>query len=278
MLLTTLGLVALASASGQSSQDTSGAAAIEDVEIMRRLLVEAIDDANKSSVNVQLGELSPDSTPYFGQGFLGGTTLTTLLGSSGSVSHSRGFKAPRVGVLFSLDVQVAAKEVEKKAEEEGEQRPDDEWERIKREVATGKPERPGADPMTAGGTLLDTFRRAQTRAWTLDSTAIDSVVDAVLATLAHHGARIRDLDADETITVALHLYAQQGVSVPYQIALGDGEPAPEKAGWTRLLSTYGSAYAPPQRVVIQVRAGDLSTSANGGGLDRLKRTAMIYRY
>jgi hypothetical protein len=276
LTLTLTALLALVAAQDEPRPRTTDSAP-EDVEIMRRLLVEAIDKTRTTGVRWRVdtplrvgGELSVVS----------GLTLSPDGSGGGVVTHSRGFQAPGLGALFSIDAQVPTVQAgapESTADDSPEK--DDAWERVKRQIQTGRKEADETDPLLGtihdrSALLLTTLGRANQRAWTLDPEAMQAVTDAVLETLATHGKRIRELKDRDSITVAIHFTPTN--TTPY-ISGTHVDSDDASALWGNWVSIYGASQAPAQRVVIQIPFGDLQ-ALNGGGAGQLRRTAGIHRY
>jgi len=249
----------------------------EDVEIMRRLLVEAIDQTRTAGVR-WLVDTSLNANSELS--LLSGLTLSTSGAGGSVVTHSRGFQAPGLGALFSIDAQVPTVQADApEMTDDPEPDRDDAWERVKRQLQTGRKETDETDPLLGtihdrSALLLTTLGRANQRAWTLDPEAMQAVTDAVLETLATHGRRIRDLKDRDPITVAIH-FTPTNTTPFISGTLVDADDG--TAPWSNWVDIYGASQAPPQRVVIQIPFGDLQ-ALNGGGGDQLHRTASIHRY
>jgi len=265
-------VAAVASFGAFVPQDSTTEQAAEDVEIMRRLLVRAIDATAP-------GKEEPGKVGFLTGGLTGTAPITGPLtgpltsfyrfSSSSVVTHSRGFHAPGTGAIFAIDAQVPLVAVEPyAADEEEEERADDDWDRVRREVRTGKTE-------TEGSVFKVQFRGAPTK-WQLDPDAIEDIERAVLETLARHGGRIAGLDEAEDITVALYLH--QGATVSetgvfgYAFDVGSDDEDDGETAWTTLVGRT----APAQRLILRARVGDVRRAGKDGR--ELRERALVSRY
>lgn len=261
-------VAAVVSSGAIALEDSTTEQAAEDVEIMRRLLVHAIDETapagdEPGKVRFLTGGLAE------GQPITGPLTSFYSFSNASVVTHSRGFHVPGTGAIFAIDARVPVVAVEPyTAKEDGEERADDDWERIRREVRTGKTE-------TQAGAFKVQFRGTPTK-WELDPDAIDDIERAVLQTLARHGGRIAALDEAEDITVALYLH--QGTTVSetgvfgYAFNVGSDDEDDDETAWT----TLAGRTAPAQRLILRVRVADLLRAGKDGR--ELRERAFVSRY
>lgn len=264
-------VAAVASFGAFAPEDSTTEQAAEDVEIMRRLLVHAIDETapdgeEPGKVRFLTGGLAE------GQPITGPLTSFYSFSSASVVTHSRGFHVPGTGAIFAIDARVPVVAVEPyAAKEDDQEQGDDDWERIRREVRTGKTETRGG----AFGAFKVQFRGTPTK-WELDPDAIEDIERAVLETLARHGGRIAALDEAEDITVALYLH--QGTTVSetgvfgYAFNVGSDDEDDEETAWT----TMAGRTAPAQRLILRVRVADLLRAGKDGR--ELRERAFVSRY
>lgn len=286
MLLTSL-LAAAALYGGPTPvlapQNTSKETA-EGVEILRRILVESLDKAfaTETKEDQVLLHTSPQ-----GQRFPG--LVTKLWASADTVEHARAFHLPEVGLFFALDVSlpVVARE-EKPAPGAAPAAPDDEWERMRREMQGDLPE----------GVRAFTFQRLRvgTAAAEIDPQAIEKLIDLVLQMVARHANRIEGLGTNDTATFTLRLTGKsrtlfedfapeeggqgvgeglrQGLPLPARPIGEAGEALPSGSYSAFVLSTGHDVRE--QNLVIRVPLGDLAALAESPA--RLRQRAQINLY
>ncbi len=279
MILTTL--LAAASLCGspalvQVRPNTSETTA-EGAEILRRILVDALDDTLTRREDEREGGATRIKQLH------GLGVVTTLWANGETVQHSRVFHLPDVGLFFALDaaLPVVSKEQEKPALDKTDKTRDDEWERARRELR--------GDWVGGEGNLF--LRRFQQgKEGEIDPQAIEQVIEQVLKTLARHAARVEGLAQKETITVALRLSGRSHTlwSGAESGAGGNDEGDGEARVWTseaegelaRGMHSFvlaGSTSAREQNLVIRVALADLAGFAEGG-LEPLRQRAQINRY
>jgi hypothetical protein len=252
-----------------TSEDTA-----EGAEILRRILVDALDDA------FARGDEGDKALRFRQLDNLG--VVTGLWADRGTVQHSRVFLLPEVGLFFSLDaaLPVVSREAEKGAADRSERAKDDEWERARRAVRGGGE--------GEGHVYLLHDRKIKDRE--IDPKAIDQTIDLVLRTVARHAARIEGLAPKETLTVALRL-SGRGNTVwrrsGFEFDDGDdeGELGPraevEREQGDPGMYAYGliagGSSAREQNLVIRIALADLAGYAEGS-LEALRQRAQINRY
>jgi len=191
----------------------------EDVEVMRRILVESLRDHYEAMATVDAPEaaalqqrktaLEQDLSVAAREGYLlthpgisgPNSVLARYRAVAGQVAHAdefraQGFCIPGSGVFFTLDVAVPLKMVKEPAPND-ENASTDAWEAAKRAVQQGAP----LAPRTAG---------AKPERWVMDPDATAGVIDAILDAIAEHGWRIEQLRPSEVITVAVRFTAPGG--------------------------------------------------------------------
>lgn len=272
MILTTLLAAAglCASPTPVQTRPVTSVDTAEGAEILRRILVAALDDA---FAHKEDGEESTTSFRELDR--LG--VVTNLWAHRETVQHARVFHLPEVGLFFALDaaLPVVSKEPKKDKQAKGDKAKDDEWERARRELRGD-----------FGGEIgMQVLRSRSAKATEIDPRAIDQVLDLVLKTAARHAARIEGLAPQETITVALRLSGRghtlwsgaepegEGDAHAWTSEAGD-EPA--QSAFSFVLAAGGSS-AREQSLVIRIALADLAGFAEGG-IERLRQRAEINRY
>lgn len=273
MILTTL-LAAASLCAGPAQlplQTTTSEDTAEGAEILRRIVVDVLDDA--------FDRRQEDSTTKVERLERLGV-VTTLWAHRETVQHSRVFHLPGAGLFFALDVAlpVVSREADDGQPERSKEVRDDEWERARRELRGGG---------EAGIHMLGTRKLEKSE---IDPKAIDQVVDHVLRTIARHAVRIEGLAPQESITLALRLSGRANTVWSDLEGKGDddGEGVGEAHAWTS--EAYeelgrgafnfvlaGSSSAREQTLVIRVALADLA-GAGEGSLERLRQRAQINRY
>jgi hypothetical protein len=262
----------------------------EGVEILRRILVEALDKEFLEKGQHEQSIVGPDGRSLRG-------IATTLWLSGDTVQNSRAFHMPEVGLFLSLDASLPV--VEKKAPKDpgkGQGNTGDEWERFRRAVR--------GDSSTDGPFR---FRIAEVSPeGEIDPQAIERVTDLVLRTLARHASRIEGLAAGETITVGLRLSGRSqswlhdfrtdengaftfGLRGALREDLGDTnedrankdeEKGSEDVARHGLFSAYvlgAGDGVRSQNLVIRIALADLVSQPEASA-DRLRQRAAINRY
>jgi len=281
MILTTL-LAAAALLNGTQQQaltrtapaavatNTSEATA-EGTEILRRILVESLDDAltDRDDHVAARKELREHLGP-----------VTRLWSDSRTVQHSRAFHVPEAGLFLALDVSlpVVSRDAAAKDDKDGknEKPTDDEWERMQREVR---------GQSTTDGFVFRKLRLQTPVDAEIDPKAIENVIDVVLKTLARHATRVEGLGSRDTVTVALrlggrsHNFLQNFEGGPGALSLG--ENGDEKGDDdSRTFSAYviaSSQDVREQNLTVRIALSDLAGMADAGA-DKLRQRAQVNLY
>ncbi len=240
----------------------------EDVEILRRLLVQALEPERSGTL------FDPDTGALSLMGLTASQSVVTYYAGSQRAGRSRGFRVPGNGVFYSFDLELpVALEQEAASREGSTAAQDDDWERTRREVRGGTSE----DTRAVYQIYFDAALRAGSQGrWGIDPKAREEAVDAVLRILAKHGSRLRGIAPGETIVVALFIEGSSGAS-PRLTRTGRAQEQTAKDG-TSALTNLLAQQAPPEHLVIQVPFDALRGSTNGAGLEELRRRASIDRY
>lgn len=282
MILTTL--LAAASLCGSPAQvqarPSTSENTAEGAEILRRILVDALDDAfsHKEKVDAKDRDESTRIQQLHGLG-----VVTKLWADGETVQHSRVFHMPDVGLFFALDaaLPVVSKERDEREPDKGSKSKDDEWERARRELR---------GDFVGGEDGVFLRRYGEAKETEIDPKAIEQVIEQVLRTLARHAARIEGLTQRETFTVALRIsgrsrtiWSRSG-SEGFEFEEGEGEARvwstdeegelPSRA-FSFVLAGGGSARE--QNLVIRISLADLADYAEGGP-ESLRQRAQINRY
>ena len=235
-----------------------------DIEILRRLLIQAVDQTSPEDDGVEVRSSWPNtlSTSAARQAF----NYSFFTNKAGRVAHSvgyaRGFHMPGLGAVYHMDVTLPVVEVEPPRESESEEDyADDVWRQMEREVQGGD------QSNTAYSSLLFAVRDANQKHYAIDEDAIEEVRDAVIATVARHGRRIEVLRQDEDIVVSLRITPGHAPMV-YTSTNDD-----EEEGNVSWLTGYAALSAEPVNVVIRLPRVDLD-----GDPDAARRRATVHRY
>lgn len=263
--------VPLQTAAGSAPAAQTSPATAEGLEILRRVLADALDGAFE-------GERGREQVLFNAPGTPGVDGLvTTLWAGHQTVQHARAFHLPGAGAFFALDVSLPV--VKKAAEEPGSDQPqDDEWERARRELRGSGPGYRVRGLLQVPGQVVGE----------IDPKAIEQTTDLVLRTLARHVGRIEGLGAHESVTVALRLSGRDRSWLhewthdePQTLELEpDGGRGEGARAQTRAFSAYVMATGQDvreQNLVLQVALSDLTRAASAAPED-LRRLARINRY
>lgn len=179
-----------------------------------------------------------------------------------STSNTRGFRIPGQGAIFTLDVSVPAKPVETTDEVEEEKADaDDDWEQASNE-ASG---RPANAYKLYSQLLLSTGEKLKQTVLVIEPEAVDAVINAVVKSVASHGLKIKGLDDDDSIVVAMQLEGNRIIG-------SSGET-------NRLFFTSTSSGSARQRVIIEIDCSVLGRYADGRiDLDAVRSRAKITTY
>jgi hypothetical protein len=232
--------------------------AAEDVEILRRLLVDALEPGRAGQPALAKAQ---------------GLELFAVDHSIGDffylrerVSSARGFHLPGSGVFYSIDLSLPTRAVSGSEPGASAATRDDEWERARREVQSGT-------EGEARSWLLATTQDATSppRRFVIDERARNEAVDAVLGTLVKHAARVRGLSVGDDVVVALYIEAAPG-------AIDSQDPQAEKMpdGTILLSSLMAARHAAAEHVVIRVPLERLR--APDATLAEIRSAAQIHHY
>jgi hypothetical protein len=245
---------------------------------MRRLLVQAVEEELRSRRPRSAAGAS-ETTAYT-------ALLAGQLATSGAVTHSVGFRMPGGGVLVTLDVQVpvrAGRARERDGEDAADDDDRDDWEATRRAVRGQEPTSEAGEPLRQRRALalVDSAGMARWGRWTLDADAMDDARDALLSTLARHGARIEGLGR-EGVTVAVRFSARGafGAESFYWPLVLDGQ-RDDKVGndWATWYLQHGQVDVSEQRLVARLSAADLADFAERApGVEEIARRVALERH
>jgi hypothetical protein len=250
----------------QTSSETA-----EGVEILRRILIEALDKAFAKAPEHEKALL-------FDQGAHVNGLVTRLWAGGQTVQHARAFHMPGAGLFFALDLSlpVVRKDPGVATTDEPE---DDEWERARRDLrGTFGPE----------GLALQRIQVRSEEAGEIDPKAIDQATDLVLRSLARHLGRIEGLSPNEVVTVALRLSGDgrnwfHGLSEDEPTEYDDRRPAQHDEAKKSRSMAYSAfilstgAEVREQNLVLQIAVADLLRSDSATS-EELRRAARLNRY
>lgn len=223
-------------------------------------------------------------------------------------SHTRGFYAKGVGVLFTTEVSTPGRLVEVKqdsSQQESKAPKDDAWEQAKLEAQGHH-----------AGAIIQELRlrdaRSGGKVWEIDSEYVNDAIDGVLEAVATHGSRIVDLPEGESIIVAMRFEGDQmnysrfapmamaysGDLLAAQLAaeelaaaeVAEAPPAPDasdpvavaapSSGYTFWSSDWSSTWRNKQlQVVVQVPKSAITQFGSGAiSLDGVRQRATITQY
>ncbi len=194
-------------------------------------------------------------------------------------SHTRGFYAQGIGVVFSSEVQTPVSEVEGEAAAKAAREPD-EWSAAADAVRGG-----GAGGSGRASRYWDAVTTAQSAEgddlvlWAIDPEFVEAAISSVLTMVGKHGLKIEALPGDESIVVGLKLEPHRPSS-SYVVG-GSEEPAAELAYlWANRLQHSGARRAAPKHLVIQISKRSLERLGAGDEVDvaALRREARITMY
>lgn len=248
-------------------QGTSEATA-EGTEILRRILVDALDQTFEGAEQVRTRQ----------RGLQVHGLVTTLFASDTTVQNSRAFHVPEAGLFFALDVSLPLVKRQGGSEPAPSDQPtDDEWERMRGEVRG----------QNAESGVFRRLRLATPVALDIDPNAVDQVVDTVLRTLARHAPRVEGLAPRDTFTVALRLSGRHRTLTQTLDTTQGGEFTlgfePEELtppGKPESISAFVFATGEDvreQNLTIRIALADLTGLADAGP-DKLRARAQVNRY
>ena len=224
----------------------------EDVEIMRRVLVKAINERPGASIRV-----APESLPtVFGVYSAQADLLTT---SGTGVTHSRAFHVPGAGAVFTLDVDVPVRQVLRTPETDEAEDSDSAWDEARDELH-GRARTPEG--------WFDAVQLPKLAELEIDAEHVDEIQDTILDTLTRFASRIRGLGSSEHLTVVVHLEATNNIAN----FVGNEE------GTSDLFYVGGFAGKPvgAQRLVLRVSLRNVTGRID----DRVdvRRGSVVHRY
>ncbi len=193
-------------------------------------------------------------------------------------SHTRGFYAEGIGVVFSSEVQTPVSEVEGEAAAKAAREPD-EWSAAADEV------RGGAGGSGRASRYWDAVTTAQSAdsddlvLWAIDPEFVEAAIGSVLTMLGKHGLKIEALPGDESIVVGLKL-EPHGPSSSYSVGVSGVAAAELAYLLANQLQHSGARRAAPKHLVIQISKRSLERFGAGDEVDvaALRREARITMY
>ncbi len=192
-------------------------------------------------------------------------------------SHTRGFYAEGIGVVFSSEVQTPVSEVEGEAATKAAREPD-EWSAAADEV------RGGAGGSGRASRYWDAVTTAQSAdsddlvLWAIDPEFVEAAIGSVLTMLGKHGLKIEALPGDESIVVGLRLEPDVPLT---SYSVGTGEQVGHLAYiLANRVQHDGARRAAPKHLVIQISKRSLERFGAEDEVDvaALRREARITMY
>ena len=207
------------------------------------------------------------------------TAALRVLGRAGHqkarfTSHTRGFYAEGIGVVFSSEVQTPVSEVEGEAVAR-EAREPDEWSEATDEVRGRAGGAIGRATIYWDAVTTDTEDPVL---WAIDPEFVEAAISSVLTMLAKHGLKIEALPGDEGIVVGLRLEPDVPVT---SYSVGTGEPVGHLAYiLANRVQHDGARRAAPMHLVIQISKRSLERFGAEDMVDvaALRREARITMY
>ena len=213
-------------------------------------------------VGGRLGGVSSATTQKGSQYIYSTGSGYTNVSISTSTRYTRGFRVPGQGVIFTLDVSVPAKQVESTDSVDDEKADaDDDWEQASHE-ASG---RYYNAYKLYSQVLLPSGEKLKQSVLVIDPEAVDAVIKAVIKSVSQYGLKIKGLDDDDSIVVAMQLEGNR-------IIRSSGET-------NRLFFTGRSSGSTRLRVIIEIDGSVLRRYADGKiDLDAVRSRAKITSY
>lgn len=255
----------------------------QTIDIMRRVLAKSISrelnelyasedegqEDGKEEQSVDGGGVRVGGGVPMGGSWASGTsspliyrTVSGFSTLSYHTSNTRGFRVPGQGVIFTLDVTVPAKQVEMEAVDEDEQADaEDDWEQARNE-ASGR----ASNAYTIFNQVrVVSVENQKQYELVIEPEAMDAVIKAVVKSVSLHGLKIKGLDDDDSIVVAMQLEGNRIIS-----------PSGER---NLLIFTGRSLGSARQRVIIEIDRSVLGRYADGKiDLDAVRSRAKITSY
>ncbi len=243
---------------------TTAKSTLEDIEVLRRLMVQEISDhdANNQPLVYSGGQGLNYTFRSLGDVSVGGVGK--------SVAQSRAFHLPGQGVFFSLEVQLPVIEAEAITDDEPvveKNEAEEEWDRARTQVRTGVSSRRSLFKSEFFGVT-----EKDDRTWKIDPAAIVDVEQGILRILARHAGRVEGLGNSDLVTVALHM---SGSESSWIVQTNDDDEECTSIGW--LGGALAARRAPTKKLIVQVSMAELRRGDLNGG-SKLRERARIHSY
>lgn len=258
---------ASAQGNGSAGLDAAGyKEMIEDIEVMRRILVKSLLNhlkCREGAVAKPLEEQAlldaiaeseqkeKDSNVFESLHLY--TTVLNGVYKQWSI-ESRGFFVPGSGVVYSLQIPVPALEQPegKKKENAG-----DIWEKTEKEFRRGE--------------THQVLKKGKASSWVIDEKAVDAVVDFLIATVAKQAPNMEHLEPDDHITLLLDFKGRTRLN---RFAGATGNAA------LKLYTDWSAASSPGlfQDVIVQIPVSVLPSYETTGDISIIKRSVRIKKY
>ncbi len=193
-------------------------------------------------------------------------------------SHTRGFYAEGIGVVFSSEVQTPVSEVEGEAAAKAAREPD-EWSAAADEVRGGAGGSGRASRYWDAVTTTESADSDDLVLWAIDPEFVEAAIGSVLTMLGKHGLKIEALPGDERIVVGLKL-EPHGPSSSYSVGTSGVAAAELAYLLANQLQHTGARRAAPKHLIIQISKRSLERLGAGDEVDvaALRREARITMY
>ncbi len=193
-------------------------------------------------------------------------------------SHTRGFYAEGLGVVFSSEVQTPVSEVEGEAAAKAAREPD-EWSAAADEVRGGAGGSGRASRYWDAVTTTESADSDDLVLWAIDPEFVEAAIGSVLTMVGRHGLKIEALPGDESIVVGLKL-EPHGPSSSYSVGTSGVAAAELAYLLANQLQHTGARRAAPTHLVIQISQRSLERLGAGDEVDvaALRRQARITMY
>lgn len=249
------------------AQEQEDSGIVEDVEILRRLIVNRLNEAARPNGNWNPFDVTDLNNPslqlYEFQ------TIGLGLNSAAHVTDSNAFYVPGTGAMLTIEASVPMSQVTPKAPVTPTDS-DDPWDSIEEEVRGGS--EPPAITHAGSPSLEWVFPAFHEVRLTLDPDAVSGLMDGVFEELVRHAERLSLLD-QESVTICLQLTGQDPVNSFWNLESADGS-----VQYLGMLLPDGNIEK-ERRVVIQINRKSLVDLAKrGASASEAKGLALVHSY
>jgi hypothetical protein len=261
----------------------------EQVEIMRLVLVRSINNRLADLLETRIPEGDSDeqsAAKSTRENLVSGSYESFVAVGRGSngpwkrpsrfTSHTRGFYAAGIGMIFDTEVQSAVVHVS--AEEAPDPKETNEWDAAEAEVRTGSSSRTA----TLYGAVTSSNRRVQSSDGgmaMIDPEFVDTAIEAIIHVLGKHGQKLKALPNNEDVIVGLRMTPDSSLSFGVE-KTKSGEFTDAIATLRAQYQFFGASALGPQTVVVRIPKSAIPTLDRGGDVDiaAIKQKATITSY